>query len=267
MGSRILIALRSIMQYVRLTVWPARLSPFYLHPGNIENLTPAYIIPVLFFVAITGSCLFLAKRRPVFITLWFIYLITLLPVLGFIQVSTVAMADRYSYLPGLELSLLIAFAITALLSRPAGRRPVVVLAALLIVLPVLSAEWYLTSRQIPFWKGDITVWTRAIDLQPHFSGSAYFHRAMGYELKGEYPNALSDLNEAAAIAERKNYPGRNGIYFERARLLRTMGDQEGAIADCKRTIAPDDPDYQKSLNSCLAITEPKLTEEDFLFVN
>jgi tetratricopeptide (TPR) repeat protein len=230
MLSRILIASKSIMGYLLLMVWPINLSHFHLHPGNIQNIGFEYLFPVLLFIAITVCCVLLIKRWPVFMAVWLIYVITLVPVLGFTQVSSTAMADRYTYVPGLAISLLAALAITALAGRFSASH-IVNKAVILGTLVVLSAGCYLTVRQISYWKNDVTLWSRAIELQPHFSGRMYFERATAFEGRGEFDKALPDMNEAIAIAEKRRRPNMEELYYKRAHILMQLGETDRATAD------------------------------------
>ena len=230
MLSRILIAFKSIMGYLLLMVWPVNLSHFHLHPGNIRNFGFEYLFPIFFFSVVTISCVLLIKRLPVCMTVWLIYIITLIPVLGFTQVSSTAMADRYTYVPELAISLLVALAITIITGKYAASR-MATTAITVAILVMLSVCCFLTVHQISYWKNDITLWSRAIDLQPHFSGRMYSERATAFENAGEYDKALLDMDEAIAIATRKNRPKMEELYFKRSKILMQLGYTDRATED------------------------------------
>lgn len=236
--ARTLNAFKSLCMYVWFTVWPVNLSTFYLHPGNTVTISFEYILPLIFFISVTGVCCFYVKKCPVLLTAWLIYLITLIPVLGFVQTGAQAMAARYTYLPGLPLSMLFALSITALYVRFYQSQPARV-AIITSVLFVLFFNYYHTVRQISFWKDDVALWTRAIELQTGAVGRSYFQRAAGYAAKGDYHNALADMNRAVEIASAKQYKDMHTIYVERARILRQAGDFEAAIADYDRCLVTD----------------------------
>lgn len=230
MLSRVLIAFKSIMSYLLLTVRPVGLSHFYLHPGNIQHIGFEYLLPILVFVGITACCVLSIRRWPVCMAVWLIYIITSVPVLGFVQVSSTAMADRYTYVPGLAVSLLAALAIMTAREKFSARRMVVktITAGILVL---VAASSYLTVRQISFWKDDVALWSRAIELQPHFSGRMYFERAGAFAERGEFQKASEDMNEAIAIAERKGRPNMEELYFKRSQILMQLGDADRAAAD------------------------------------
>lgn len=232
MLSRLLIAFKSIITYLQLTVWPANLSHFHLHPGNIGSPGFEYLFPIFLFIVITISTLLVSRRWPVIPTAWAIYLVTLLPVLGFTQVSSTSMADRYTYVPSLAISLLAALVIMKLADKCSAWR-LLSSAVTAGTISILLASCYLTIRQISYWKDDVTLWSRSIELQPHFSGRMYAERSSAYKAKGEYQKALLDINEAITIATQKRRPKMEELYFERSSILQLLGETALATADYK----------------------------------
>ena len=63
------------------------------------------------------------RRRPYLVFGWFWYLITLLPVIGFIRVGGQAMADRYTYIPLIGLFLMVAWGGAEIAGKMAQRAP------------------------------------------------------------------------------------------------------------------------------------------------
>jgi hypothetical protein len=233
--SRLLNALRSIASYLWLTVWPERLSPFYLHPGNITHVGPEYLLAAAVVLLVTAACAVLVRRRPLLMAVWLAYLTALIPVLGFTQVGPQAMAARFTYFASLPVSILIGAAIvTTLLDRSRRWKP--------LILGTAGALWLLTLagmtvRHISFWKDDVTLWTRVIELSPHASGRAYAERSAGWVRKGQPLLALNDLDDALAIARSRGYGALHELYVERAMILSSLGQPSEAIADYTRALA------------------------------
>jgi len=230
MPSRFLIACKSIITYLQFMVWPVNLSHFHLHPGNIHNAGFEYLFPIFLFAVITISSFLVRNRWPAVPAVWAVYLITLLPVLGFTQVSSTAMADRYTYVPGLAISLLAALAIMTLADKCSTSR-LALNAVTAGTIAILSTSCYLTVRQISYWQNDVTLWSRAIELQSHFSGRMYAERSAAYKAKGEFQKALQDINEAITIATQKRRPKMEELYFERSSILQLLGETAQAAAD------------------------------------
>ena len=82
--------------YLRKTVWPADLAPFYpLRPWHSAEVIVCLLVLVLICLAVV----LLARRQPALLVGWLWYLGTLVPVIGLVQVGSQAYADRFSYVP------------------------------------------------------------------------------------------------------------------------------------------------------------------------
>ena len=114
---RIENALVSYAFYIVQMFWPVRLAVFYPYPQRFpfwEPLTAAVLL-----AGITVFALLERRRHPYLIAGWLWYLVTLLPVIGLIQVGSQAHADRYMYIPMVGLLLILAWGARELLSRGA----------------------------------------------------------------------------------------------------------------------------------------------------
>ncbi|HET8538437.1 MAG TPA: hypothetical protein VFL83_01065 [Anaeromyxobacter sp.] len=162
--SRGLVALESTAAYLWLTVWPLRISPFYVHPVNLARPGPEHVASAALLASITIGCALAARRgRPALLPAWLVYLVGLAPVLGFHQVGPQAMAARFTYFPSLPIALVLG-AVVARAALGARRR----WAALLLATG--AAAWIatlaaVTVRDLSFWRDDVTLWTRVIDGQ------------------------------------------------------------------------------------------------------
>jgi protein O-mannosyl-transferase len=94
---RLANAIGSYMRYVKLAFWPLRLAVFYPHPQT--HLTTWEVLAAFLFLAVVTWLVIGARRRPYLLVGWFGFLITLLPMIGLVQVGAQGMADRYAYLP------------------------------------------------------------------------------------------------------------------------------------------------------------------------
>ncbi|MGD0283667.1 MAG: hypothetical protein ABSB95_15050, partial [Dissulfurispiraceae bacterium] len=101
LSSRVLVAAESLLSYLWKMVWPVNLIPYYSYPGNVSLFSAEYFLSVIIVFGITAACLIMVKKQKLWLAAWGYYVITLLPVLGIVQVGGQAMADRYTYLPSL----------------------------------------------------------------------------------------------------------------------------------------------------------------------
>lgn len=267
MLSRALIAIRSVMEYLGYTLWPAGLGPFYWRPMVVGLLDPAYALPVAGFLIVSLICLVAVKRWKVIFAIWLIYLVTLLPVLGLAKVGPVSVADRFTYLPSLPISLLFSLGVTVTISRFSHLRAAFA-AGVLVVGVILVIISFLTVRQIAFWKDDVTLWTRAIDIESHMVGRPYFERSFAYAIRGEFSLAMEDIDKAISIAENKHYNRMFELYASRARIFAAKGDFERALYDYERVI--NNSPYQEKAGFYMergmlfrSLGKDQLAEDDF----
>ena len=160
-GVRIACSLTNYVTYLKKTLWPANLGVLYLHPGtSLPERT--VIASALFLVLACVLALRSARRRPYVAVGWFWYLITLLPVIGLLQVGWLGICDRFTYIPHMGLFMLVAWGVPALAdrwikSRVARRAVLGVLAMTVIV--ALAARTYV---QVGCWKNSITLFEQTL---------------------------------------------------------------------------------------------------------
>ncbi len=94
---RIKNALLAYVSYIGKTVWPQDLAVLYPFPHSIPLWQAVGSLFVLIFLS--ASVFRAGRRHPYLVTGWFWFLITLVPVVGIIQVGSQSMADRYTYIP------------------------------------------------------------------------------------------------------------------------------------------------------------------------
>jgi tetratricopeptide (TPR) repeat protein len=185
--------------YVLKTLWPTRLVVFYPLRGG----PPAWeaIACGVVLLSITATVLRLLRTRPYLAVGWFWYLITILPVIGIIQVGDQSRADRYMYIPMVGLSVMLAWSATDVWRqwpqqwrkiRPAwvGFGAAAGLACLV-----------LTARQVSYWRNSKTLFEHAIQVN---GDNAVAHSCLGDALRveGRYQEALVEYNKAIAIEPR-----------------------------------------------------------------
>jgi len=81
---------------------------------NPHCLYGRYWVPPQFLLGISIAVIYAIKKAPFLFVGWFWYTGTLVPVIGLIQVGKQAMADRYSYLPSIGISIILAWGIPLL---------------------------------------------------------------------------------------------------------------------------------------------------------
>ncbi|MFZ4855036.1 MAG: glycosyltransferase family 39 protein [Desulfuromonadaceae bacterium] len=103
----------SYVEYLEKTFWPGRLSVFYPFLGTPpSSLLVAGSLLALLLILMT--VVLSRKRYPFLVTGWLWYVITLLPVIGLIQVGDHSIADRYTYIPLIGIFVMMVWGISQL---------------------------------------------------------------------------------------------------------------------------------------------------------
>jgi len=185
---RFLNAIVSYSNYIGKMIWPTRLSMFYIYRVS----TVSQIIQALAGLIIVSYMVVRFRRRfPYLFVGWFWYIVTMIPVIGLIQVGMQSMADRYTYVPLIGLFIMIAWgAADYVKSKKYSNIVLWILSAV-----VFSTLAFCTFRQAGYWKNSITLYNHAIELNPR---NYFAHIGLGRILnkKGELDNAIIHYKKA-----------------------------------------------------------------------
>jgi tetratricopeptide (TPR) repeat protein len=201
---RICVAIRALGFYLFKMLWPTDLCPLYPYPPKISFLTIEYMGAFILVVCITAFCIWSWKRQKVFLAIWAYYLVTLLPVLGIIQVGTHAAADRYMYLPSLGHVLLIGLGVSWLWVKAKIRHNKSFLflkkISIIIVAAFVTVHLsILTVKQIKIWRDSLTLWNTEIKRFPNGSPLIYINRGNAYTDLRWYHYAIEDYRTAIKL--------------------------------------------------------------------
>ncbi len=226
--------------YIYKLLLPANLSPFYPFPAGEGLLNPTFMASFLIFIFITILSIALLKRSRIYLASWLFFVVTLLPVIGIVQVGGQAAADRYMYIPSLAPFVLIGSWAGCAFEAEGKKIRVSFSVAAVAVLSILSI---LTFRQIYFWKGPVELWSRAIEVYPENVPIAFFHRGIAYREAGRYAEAASDFTQVIKVL-----PRMPEAYYNRALANTEMKDNRAAIDDLTIAIAMN-PAYTDAYNN------------------
>jgi len=229
--ARLYVAVRGVLFYIYKTLFPVDLAPLY--PMDFKmGLNAPFILYVIGLLAITAFAIFMLKKTRAILSAWAYFVVTLLPVIGILQVGKQAAADRYTYLPSMGLVLLAAAALGWLVQRRA-KAFVPVLAGLVLVSALLS---FLTVRQAAAWKDTLSLWTQEIKAYPEL-GDGYVHRGMTYVALGRFNEGIADLTKGIGLK-----PGKKVLfdaYSHRGVAYGNVGKVPEAIADFTQALFID----------------------------
>jgi len=234
LSTRAIVAAKSLIAYLWNMAFPLHLVPYYPYPNDVSFFSIRYLSAVVLVGGITAACVIAAKKQKLWLSVWGYYVITLIPVIGIVQVGGQAMADRYTYLPGLGPFLLIGLAaawISTTWHTPNKRGKVLMLFFAAAVVLVFVSTSFLTVRQIGAWKNSIALWDYVIERQPLGVSIAYNNRGKVFIDMGRLDEAIADLNKAIALD-----PSYYRAYYNRGFVFDKMGRLDEAIADFDKAI-------------------------------
>lgn len=196
---RVLNAVHSLFFYLWKMFLPVNLAAYYPFVLKGEKLSGSYLGLALLVLLAAIALYFLLPKRPFLTAGLLYYFITLVPVLGIVQVGSQAAADRYTYLPSLGPFLLAAsLAAYWLLNR---RMVFILLTAVLAVL-----LGYGTSQQTRTWKDSVALWENAVRVSPGVSVLAYTNLGNAYQETGRLDDAIQAYDQAIAIDPLQSVP-------------------------------------------------------------
>jgi tetratricopeptide (TPR) repeat protein len=211
-SSRLLVAVRSLIAYLGKMLLPLNLVPFYPYPRQAVLFSFEYLAVLILMLGITACALVAAKRHPVLLAAWGYYVVTLIPVLGIVQVGNQSMADRYLYLPSIGPFLVggIGIAWTAEKVTAAHRRGTMrLLACSLLALCLFFPLSFITVKQTGKWKNGFTLWDYTIATGIE-SAVAYNNRGLSLKEMDQRGNAIADFERAIAL-DPQNYFAYNNL--------------------------------------------------------
>ncbi|HED66517.1 MAG TPA: hypothetical protein ENJ09_13305 [Planctomycetes bacterium] len=232
LGSRIANAFASIERYLETTLWPHDLALFYPHPAYLgDPIGPRAWVGLALLVGISLLAARLWRRFPALAIGWGWYLVTLVPVIGIVQVGLQSHADRYTLIPGMGLALLLAFGAGRLIvARPTWTKPVGVLGAVWI-LALASAS----RSQIATWHDSKSAMAHAVSVtEKNFLAETNLARAL--EDEGRPEEALPHYRLAAEYR-----PGVPLVHYQLGRSLALRGDLEGSTEQFRLALSGPPP--------------------------
>jgi protein O-mannosyl-transferase len=192
LATRAANAIISYAAYLGQFVWPSGLAMFYPYPPSL----PAWQIAGS--AVILAGISALAIRRPYLTVGWLWYLGTLVPVIGLVQVGEQARADRYTYIPMIGISIMLAWGAAELIDRRPGMRFTVGVVATVVCAAWLAVSW----SQIQYWRNSVALFEHAI---ASTDNNYIAHLNLGVVLaeQGRTKDALRHLY--ASVEEKPNH--------------------------------------------------------------
>lgn len=246
------------MSHLGTIFWPQNLAlgyPFFDHL-NLWISIGAAVLMIIISCAVIAT----ARRLPFLFVGWLWYAVTIAPVLGIVYIGQFLMADRFTYLPSIGISIMLAWGVPLLFRREGSMKKILLPSAAIFLLVMSSLTW----KQCSYWKDSFTLFNHAqrvthdnylahccfgtalfdegklpeaiahfdesIRVNPKFV-SAYIHKGIVYAKTGNHQKALENFNTALHLT-----PGNVDAYRNRAILYGEMGEYQSAIEDLNKAV-------------------------------
>ncbi len=211
LSSRVLVATQSLIAYLGKMLLPLNLIPFYPYPKNASLFSVEYLSPVVLLVGISAAAMIASKKQRLWLSVWGYYVVTLIPVLGIVQVGSQAMADRYTYLPSLGPFLVVGLGVAwisekvNMLNRSGKIVPhIYSILAVSLVIPLSFA----TVKQTGVWKNGFVLWNHVIE-KGFESATAYNNRGLALDEMEQRDKARADFERAITLDPRNFFAYNN----------------------------------------------------------
>lgn len=245
LGLRVENAVVSYAVYIVKMFWPVRLAVFYPYPHHLPLWQIA--LSILLLSGISIIVVRDRRSRPYLAVGWLWYLGTLVPVIGLIQVGTQARADRYTYLPMVGLSIMLAWGLREVLNNK-----VAISGAIAACLACAA----LCEAQIQYWRNSETLFRHALDVT---SGNYLAHHNLGVALadEGRFAEAIKQYQAALQIE-----PNAANVQTDYGNALAKSGRMPEAIVHYQEALRalPNSPITHNDLANALAANPGTMPE-------
>ena len=184
----------------------------------------------LLIISISAAAIVMVKRFPYFFVGWLWFAITILPVIGIIQVSLImpySMADRYHYLPSIGIAVILAWGIPFLIKREDTRKKIL----LPVSIAALSIMAVFTWQQCGYWRDNASLFGHALQVT---KDNYFAHNSLGADLfkNGKLKEAMYHYNEAIRLN-----PNATDFYNNRGICYFALGQPQSAVEDYNKAVA------------------------------
>ena len=228
--------------YIGKIFWPARLtvinSPDVSTPWTVRLLAP------LGLLAVTLAAWRFREKRPCLLVGWLWFLAALFPVVRGIRFDEQsAFSDRYTYLPGIGIGLMLGWGAGTAAARGKRMKAPVAIAGVL----ALAACAVRTQAQLPWWRDSLALFQRAMVWAPE---SPVVQESLGKALvdAGQFEPG-TDFLEQALRRRAQNATDHDYLGV----VLQKRGNAQGALAHHDEAIRqnPRVPDFHNNRGNAL----------------
>ena len=251
--TRIANALISYVSYVLKAIWPNNLA--YYYPYSIGTFSDWQICgAALLITSVIFGAIYLSRQYSYVLVGLFWYFGTLVPVIGLVQVTNQAMADRYTYISLIGLFIVIVWGIPDILKKWHYRKIFLFVSALIILSALTTRAFFQTSH----WKNSIALFENAVKVTEN-NYHALNNLATALADKGKYDEAFLYLSRAL-----KMDPQREDVRMNLANVLFLKGKPDEAISQYREILQTDSKNADVHYNLAFVLSSQKKYNEALL---
>lgn len=238
LSDKFLFANRSLMVYVAKYFVPIDLSTFHPYP-NLKNLPASYYYAPFVVLLSLGALFWFFRKNKVVVFGVLFFLINIALVLQFLSVGNAVMAERYTYVPYIGITFMLAWAFQHFLEKKKQLPMIGMLAFLLISAGAFAYENHVRAK---VWVNSGTLWSDVLDQYPNeftarYNRGLYLSKTGGKQtdkaLKTKYYEmALADYSHGLTI-RKKSFQG----HINRGTVLRVLERFDESLADFNKAVA------------------------------
>jgi tetratricopeptide (TPR) repeat protein len=240
---RIENALIAYVKYIDKTFWPHDLAVLY--PLNFSFQFWQVISSLIFLILMSAAVIRARHRYPYLTFGWFWYIITLVPVIGLIQVGFQSMADRYTYIPLIGLFIMVAWGTADLTKGLRHQESILSLLAGVVIIASSALTW----QQLGYWQDNISLYRHTLQIT---TGNYVINYNLGLTLakKGDLDAAIKEFQEAIKIN-----PSHLKSHYNLASALSKKGILDAAINEFQKAITIKPKYYEAHNNLGVALAK------------
>jgi Flp pilus assembly protein TadD len=245
-ATNVLVCLYVFLQNIKLLVFTINYSAAYSFSVSMPVFCLKNVILMLIAISLFAiSVLSLRRTRTIFFSIFF-FLVTLLPYLNIIPISTLK-ADRYVFIASFSYAFLlgIVFDRFYVYQHKKFSEGFFKLLSVALLLFVLAGHSYMTIRQNTLWENSYTLWTDAVEKNPESSTANALMGVVYMDQLGDDQQAVKYLEKAIQLFP-NDYQSRNNLGIVYGRL----NEPEKALKEFATAIAmkPDDDTIKINLS-------------------
>lgn len=230
LADRLLNACVGGVTYVWKTAVPINLAVFYPYPRS--GLLLFGLVSATALVGLTYLVVRQRRQHPARLAGWLWFCISLLPVIGIVQIGRQSMADRYTYFPMIGLSIVIAWSV------PSNVKPNWQTSLRSVAIGVICVLAILARRQTYHWRNSVDLFTHATEV----AASSLAYTKLGYERAQQqrFDTAANLLHRALRLD-----PDYTAAHSSMGNVLLIQGELQAAIRHFQTAIELE-PDHAEA---------------------